>query len=342
MPKRKDAHNQIALFSNAEPNGSATARLRRRLFIRAFLIEESKKRAHLYGDELGRAHAILHKWADLETRGALARKETSLDAEFLGEIFSDALGYAPATTAAATYQLERQFAVPGVGTADGALGAFSVGQPPAPVAIIELKSANVNLDTDRSSGRTPVQQLWDYLNATPDCPWGILSNFVSFRLYHRAHGSRAFELFTLVELKDHGRFREFYHVFGPGGLLPTRSDPTPRALALLTRTGERQREVGDELYDAYSANRLDLIRHEAALRLFLDRYLKFIFLECSDGLDLRRAQAKAIDDGADFFNVVSDGFLELENGVVQVIFVLWGVEAMKTYERILDELMRFK
>ena len=35
-------------------------------------------------------------------------------------------------------------------------------------------------------------------------------------------------------------------------------------------------------------------------------------------------------------------FLELENGVVQVIFVLWGVEAMKTYERILDELMRFK
>ncbi len=261
MPKRKDAHNQIALFSNAEPNGSATARLRRRLFIRAFLIEESKKRAHLYGDELGRAHAILHKWADLETRGALARKETSLDAEFLGEIFSDALGYAPATTAAATYQLERQFAVPGVGTADGALGAFSVGQPPAPVAIIELKSANVNLDTDRSSGRTPVQQLWDYLNATPDCPWGILSNFVSFRLYHRAHGSRAFELFTLVELKDHGRFREFYHVFGPGGLLPTRSDPTPRALALLTRTGERQREVGDELYEAYSKNRLDLIRH---------------------------------------------------------------------------------
>jgi hypothetical protein len=261
MPKRKDASSQIALFSNAVPNGSATARLRRALFIPAFLIQESKKRADLYREEIARAHAIVARWIDLDTRGALARKETSLDAEFLGEVFCDALGYAPVTTAAGTYQLERQFAVPGVGTADGALGAFVVGQPASPTAIIEMKSADVNLDTDRSSGRTPVQQLWDYLNALPECPWGILSNFVSVRLYHRDQGSRAFELFPLVELKDHGRFREFYHIFGPGGLLPTRADPTPRAAALLVRTGERQREVGNELYEAYSANRLDLIRH---------------------------------------------------------------------------------
>ncbi|MEW6249864.1 MAG: type I restriction enzyme HsdR N-terminal domain-containing protein, partial [Planctomycetota bacterium] len=254
MAKRKDASNQIALFSNAVPNGSSTSRLRRSLFIPAFLRDEARKRAHLYGDDLDRAHAILKKWAELAARGALARKETSLDAEFLRAVFTDGLGYSPFTEGTAQYHLERQFSVPGAGTADGALGIFTAGQPVLPVALIELKSADVNLDTDRFNGRTPVQQLWDYLNAVPECPWGVLSNFISFRLYHRDHGSRAFELFTLVELTRPERFWEFYHLFGPGGLLPTRSDPTPRALALLARTGERQREVGDELYTAYSTN----------------------------------------------------------------------------------------
>ena len=261
MSKRKDASNQIALFSNAVPNGSATARLRRALFIPAFLQEDAKKRISLYREELDRAQAVLKKWAELGTRGTLARKETSLDAEFLQEVFAGALGYAPVTADTAEYQLERQFSIPGAGTADGALGDFSTEQHRAPVAVIELKSADVNLDTDRFNGRTPVQQLWDYLNAVPECPWGILSNFISFRLYHREHGSRSFELFTLVELTKPERFAEFYYVFGRGGLLPTKRDPTPRAIALLERTGERQREVGDELYEAYSGNRLQLIHH---------------------------------------------------------------------------------
>jgi len=291
MPKEKDALNQIALFSNAVPNGSATARLRRALFIPAFLSDESKKRAHLYSDELVRAQAILRRWRELAASGALARKETSLDAEFLREVFGDALGYAPVTTGATAYQLQRQFTIPGVGTADGALGDFTVGQPAVPAALIELKSADVNLDTDRAGGRTAVRQLWDYLNAMPECPWGILSNLISFRLYHRDHGSRAYELFTLDELSHPERFAAFYHLLGPGGLLPARSDPTPRAVALLARTGERQREVGDELYDAYSVNRRALIHHlhtrrerplEAAIAIaqkLLDRIIFVAFCE---------------------------------------------------------------
>ena len=99
------------------------------------------------------------------------------------------------------------------------------------------------------------------MNALPECPWGILSNFVSIRLYHRDHGSRAFEHFTLDELGRVERFREFFYVLGRGGLLSTDLDPTPRALRLLKMTGERQREVGDDLYEAYSRHRLDLIHH---------------------------------------------------------------------------------
>ena len=72
---------------------------------------------------------------------------------------------------------------------------------------MELKDSGVNLDRDRFNGRTAVQQCWDYLNALPDCPWGIVSNFVTFRLYHRAKGSQAYEEFTLQELRGDKRFR---------------------------------------------------------------------------------------------------------------------------------------
>ena len=49
------------------------------------------------------------------------------------------------------------------------------------------------------AGRTPVQQCWDYLNALPKCPWGIVSNFVTFRLYHRDKTPQVYEEFSLKE-----------------------------------------------------------------------------------------------------------------------------------------------
>lgn len=274
MGKRIDFATQPMLFAPGFGNGGGLPALHRALFIPAYLTEAAQARAHLYGERLPAAHAVLAKWADLADRGALARKETALDADFLREIFGEALGYAPVTEGHETYQLDRQVAVPGAGTADGALGDFRVGERVSPSAVIELKSADTDLDRDRSAGRTPVQQLWDYLNALPECPWGILSNFITLRLYHRSQGTRAFEVFTLPELRRAERFREFYHLLGPGGLLPTRADPTPRALALLRRTGERQREVGDELYETYSAHRIELIGHlHTTLGLSLDAAL---------------------------------------------------------------------
>ncbi|HUU95180.1 MAG TPA: DNA methyltransferase [Phycisphaerae bacterium] len=261
MAKPDTQPNQTSLFSPALPAGILAGRHRRVLFLPAYLQEEAKKRAHLYAHDIERAHAILKKWADLENNGVLNRKETSLDADFLREIFSEALGYAPVTEGAETYQLERAFAVPGVGTADGALGDFTRASKRPAVAVIELKAADVDLDTDRFNGRTAVQQCWDYLNGLPECPWGIVSNFVSIRLYRQGFGSRAFEYFTLQELRKIERLREFYFVFGRGGLIATALEPTPRAERLLQLTGERQRQVGDELYETYSKNRQELILH---------------------------------------------------------------------------------
>ena len=261
MAKPDTQANQTSLFSPALPAGILAGRHRRVLFLPAYLQDEAKRRAHLYAHDIERAHAILRKWADLENNGVLNRKETSLDADFLREIFSEALGYAPVTEGAETYQLERAFAVPGVGTADGALGDFTRASKRPPVAVIELKAADVDLDTDRFNGRTAVQQCWDYLNGLPECPWGIVSNFVSIRLYRQGFGSRAFEYFTLQELRKIERLREFYFVFGRGGLIATPLEPTPRAERLLQLTGERQRQVGDELYETYSKNRQELILH---------------------------------------------------------------------------------
>ncbi|MBU0639967.1 MAG: N-6 DNA methylase [Planctomycetes bacterium] len=261
MPARKNQTDQPTLLSSANATGTLAARHRRVLFLPAYLSGEAKKRAHVYQTPIERGHAIIKKWIELERKGYLEKKETALDADFLREIFAEALGYAPVTDERETFELDRMFTVPGVGTADGALGTFSRTAATSPVAVIELKGADASLDTDRFAGRTPVQQLWDYLNALPGCPWGIVSNFVSFRLYHRDHGSRAFEHFTLDELGRPERFREFYYVFGRGGLLPTNLDPTPRAVRLLRMTGERQRAVGDDLYEAYSRHRLELICH---------------------------------------------------------------------------------
>ena len=272
MPKRRKGAHQPDLFSPAQPAGTLAVRHRRVLFLPARLSEEARKRSHLHTEEFKRAHAIFLHWADLEDKGRLARKETSIDADFLLRLFGDALGYKPVTEGSSEYELERQYTVPGVGTADGAIGNFSASSRNVPVAIIELKNADVNLDTNRFNGRTPVQQCWDYLNGLPECPWGIVSNFISFRLYHRDHGSRAFEHFTLQELCKPERFREFFCIFGPGGFLPTKLHRTPFANLLLDLTGERQREVGDDLYDAYSNNRLALIRHlHTRLRKPLDQ-----------------------------------------------------------------------
>ena len=291
MAQNQPAAREHALLTAASATRRFAERRRRSLFLPAFLSDDARKRAHLLEQEATAAHQVLLKWADLEQEGKLRRKETSLDADFLREVFGDALGYKPFSERGDRYQLERQFSVSGVGTADGALGDFGVDGTLVPVALIELKGADVDVDVDRFNGRTPVQQLWDYLNAAPRCAWGIVSNIVSIRVYHRELGSRAYTEFHLRDLRNPDRFREFYYVLGRGGLLPTKLDPTPRAVRLLERTGQRQREVGDELYNKYSQQRLSLIHHLhvahersvdqaiAAAQKLLDRIIFIAFCE---------------------------------------------------------------
>ncbi|HEY2841802.1 MAG TPA: DNA methyltransferase, partial [Pirellulales bacterium] len=250
-----------------------------------------------------KAYAIAVRWADLETQGHLPQyKETSIDTQFLDQLFGDGLGYGVKTANPEAWQLEHKFTVPGVGIADGAFGDFP--QMREPTVIVELKGALTDLDRDRSNGRTAVQQCWDYLNALPGCSWGIVSNFKTIRLYYHPKGILSYEEFSLQELRKRERFDEFYCLFERGGLLQSRLRQQPRALELLRRTTNRQNEVGEDLYKSYHFQRLRLIEHlnqrmgkplDTAIRIaqkLLDRVIFIAFCEDRDLLNencLKRA-----------------------------------------------------
>jgi len=231
----------------------------RTLFLPRFLAAKAQE-PRWAGADRDAAHAVIIEWARLADTNALKHKETTLDGDFLERIFGQALGYKSVSESPQAYQRQKQFHVPGVGTADGALGEFTDTDHKSPVAIIELKGAEADLDHDKFNGRTAVQQCWDYLNSLPNCPWGIASNYRSIRLYHRDRTPQAYEEFQFENLIDPALFARFWYVFERGGLLKSRVEPA-RALDLLKQTRERQKDAGDDLYEAYSAQRTALIRH---------------------------------------------------------------------------------
>ena len=275
-----------------EMNSTRYGTGRRRPVILPKLLARAADDMRLRTEAQDRAFKTLAKWADLESSGKLkGKKETALQGLLLSDVFGDALGYALFSENLPQWEIEQAYAVPG-GEADGAIGFFGTQNSDAPRALIELKGPTVNLDRDRFRGRTPVQQLWDYLNAVPACPWGILCNYVSFRLYHRNKTPQAYMLFTLQELRERKRFEQFYYLFGHAGLLPHLKGQKARADTLLDDTDNRQREVGGKLYEDYHQNRVALIEHlrkkpyrkslDAAIRIvqkLLDRIIFVAFCE---------------------------------------------------------------
>ena len=246
------------LFQQLDPARDGDKRPEHRLFLPK-LIHEETLQARLHGEAKKHAYEILCKWADLEAAGKLQKKsETTLEGEFLTEVFGKALGYTLFSENKDHWDLHPKYTVNG-GIADAAIGVFDHDGRKTARAVIELKGPKTNVDRDRFGGRTAVQQCWDYLNELPECPWGIVCNYVSFRLYHRNHTKRVFELFRLQDLVKQSVFDEFYTIFQRGGLLYTEGRK-PRADDLLERSGERQEKVGGELYDLYRRSRFELIR----------------------------------------------------------------------------------
>ena len=254
------AVKEESLFPELNTARYGDKRRKRPLFLPNYLRTESRDN-RLKDEAQDRAYKIILKWAELESSGKLQKeKETALEGEFLTQVFGDALGYTLFSEGKDQWNLKPKFYVNG-GEADAAIGLFESGKKHPPRVIIELKGPIINVDRDKFNGRTPVQQCWDYLYALPECPWGIVCNFVSFRLYHRNQTPRVYELFTLQDLRKKEIFLKFYYLFERGGLLPTAVGQKPRADTLLESSNKRQREVGDELYEYYHDNRVALIQY---------------------------------------------------------------------------------
>ncbi|MBS0209671.1 MAG: N-6 DNA methylase [Planctomycetes bacterium] len=281
---------QRKLFEEQERLLERRIRRQRALFI-PHLLRNASSSALLRGERQDAAYKTIEHWAELETRGDLKQyRETAVDTQFLDQIFGVGLGYRVKTASPDAWELEHKFSVKEVGIADAALGAFTP-QATEPTVMVELKDPQTDLDRDRSNGRTAVQQCWDYLNASPNATWGIVSNLRTIRLYHRDKGTLAYEEFTLQELTDRDRFNDFYYLFQRDGLLPSAIGQQARAVRLLEQTAARQREVGDDLYKSYQVQRLELIEHlklredkslDEAIRIaqkILDRIIFIAFCE---------------------------------------------------------------
>ncbi len=292
---------ELTLFPEFHPARYGDGRSFQRLFL-SKLLDGKAHDLRLNGPRQDAAYQIFLKWADLESSGKLVKmKETTLQGEFLTDVFGTALGYTLFSENLPIWHLQAQYAVPD-GTADAAIGIFTADNGHSPSVLIELKGPRVNVDRDRVKGRTPVQQCWDYLNVVPACPWGLVCNYVSFRLYHRLKTPRAFEHFALQELRDNDRFLQFYYLFERGGLLPQFAGTLARADQLLEESDNRQRTVGADLYRDYHKQRRALIDHlrqkhgkslDGAIHIaqrLLDRIIFIRFCECRDLLP-----AKSID-----------------------------------------------
>jgi hypothetical protein len=95
----------------------------------------------------------------------------------------------------------------------------------------------------------------------PDTPWGILSNYLAIRLYHRDSPMRAYQKWTVKDFRHEDRAREFLYAMEPGGLLGHPPLQRPRALEMLLRTRNRRIRVVTELCDYYAKQRKRLIDH---------------------------------------------------------------------------------
>ncbi len=281
-----------ALFKDQNPLAARQPKTDRLILSR--LLDKASKDTR-FADDADRAHKVLVRWADLDSKGTLKKlKETQLQGDFLSEVFGDALGYRRPTEGDTSWTIEQHQSA-GTKIPDAVLGRFRANHDAQVLAVVELKGATVNLDFDRSAGRTAVDQCWDYLvNYPTTCRWGIVSNFISFRLYERNSTKRRYEHFTLQSLRNIETFRKFYALFHYNGLVEGVLKSPPRAAALVQQTSERQRSVGDELYQTYSQKRTDLIQElhlekghplpdaiEWAQRLF-DRVIFIAFCEDRD------------------------------------------------------------
>jgi hypothetical protein len=165
----------------------------RPLFLPRLIAEAALKVEQLDPGRRDSAHEVFRKWArDLRAGVIAAQNEVQVEQDFYKGLLG-ALGYVTSAgvETGRPWSLQTKWHVAGAGTADAALGRFEKDDAGhlagTPVVLVEVERAGKDLDRrEAGSGRSPVQQVWDYLNAADEpARWAIVSNYDEIRLYSR-------------------------------------------------------------------------------------------------------------------------------------------------------------
>lgn len=166
---------------------------------------------------LAEKQALVEKWIKIIETGKIAkRKEESIKADFIADIFTGVLGYS-ASIERNKWQLEKELKT----TFDGKKPDISIGyfsQDSSSLlmedvrAVVEIKGPNVNLDSKQNRKDfkgSPIEQGFNYAYRIGDnCKWVIVTNFLKIRLY-RASDINKYEEFRLSELRNQEALAKF-------------------------------------------------------------------------------------------------------------------------------------
>lgn len=206
-------------------------------------------------------------------------KEESLQADFLNLFFGEILGYDYQNPK--NWSLEKELKSKTDQTkVDGALGYFSIIdeteskeiednkstnnliQKADVRAIIELKSANYNLDKPqyrKDFKGSAVAQAFSYVSKQGgNCKWVLVSNFLEIRLYASNDQSR-YEQFNILELDQDQNFRWFYYLLSKERLF--KKDAVSPTLHLYQNKLEKEENITKEYYAHYSELRVHFLQH---------------------------------------------------------------------------------
>ncbi|WP_254174179.1 Eco57I restriction-modification methylase domain-containing protein [Planktothrix pseudagardhii] len=226
-----------------------------------------------FPDDLLDRHEILQRWINTLKAGTLEKvKETSLQGDFLKDIFQDILGYRSVISGEGkTWEIHAEQTISdGGGFADGALGLFTAIEGKGGkvklqgkiIAPIELKSAKDDLDRPAPGRKlSAVEQGWQYANYTENCRWVIVSNYRELRLYQLTKTPAYFERFLLTDLEVIANFKKFYYLLCRTNFLPKTGQQQSIIDRLLADSDTAQQEITEQLYQDYDNVRINLVNH---------------------------------------------------------------------------------
>ncbi len=230
------------------------------------LVQQIARNKQIDANRREQTHPAFRKWARDLNQGVLQQlHETQVEQDF-NHVLLRRLGYTTQSDVASDqpWTPTSKWNVPGSGEVDAALGTFRLDESGhlsgEPLVMVELKGAKVDLDRKMPTRNiTPVQQVWNYLNASELAQWAIVCTYAEIRLYSRQKSSNHVHRVFLTELDDPDKFAEFYAIFHADSLLGTDMFAQNTGW-LLRETGERKEKVSVELYCEYAERRVELIQ----------------------------------------------------------------------------------